>query len=51
MHWERGTCPVSVNAIAYALHYSRSHPVVIRVYDAAGNVIATHEHAGDFQEP
>jgi hypothetical protein len=21
---------------------------VIRVYDAAGNVIETHEHAGDF---
>jgi hypothetical protein len=24
---------------------------VIRVYDAAGNVIETHEHAGDFREP
>jgi hypothetical protein len=24
---------------------------VIRVYDAAGNVIKTHEHAGEFQEP
>ena len=23
----------------------------IRVYDAAGNVIETHEHAGDFKEP
>ena len=23
---------------------------VIRVYDAAGNVIETHEHAGDFKE-
>jgi hypothetical protein len=23
---------------------------VIRVYDAGGNVIATHEHAGDFKE-
>jgi hypothetical protein len=22
---------------------------VIRVYDAAGNVIETHEHAGDFK--
>ena len=38
------------NAIAYALHYSRSHPVVIRVYDVAGNVIQTHEHTGDFKE-
>src|SRR5262249_916366 len=25
--------------------YSRSHHAVIRVYDAAGNVIETHEHA------
>jgi hypothetical protein len=24
---------------------------VIRVYDAAGNVIEMHEHAGDFKEP
>jgi hypothetical protein len=24
---------------------------VIRVYDAAGNVIETHEHKGDFKEP
>jgi hypothetical protein len=24
---------------------------VIRVYDSAGNVIKTHEHAGDFKEP
>ena len=39
------------NAIAYALHYSRSYPVVIRVYDNAGNVIKTHRHAGDFAEP
>jgi len=23
---------------------------VIRVYDAAGNVIETHDHAGDFKE-
>jgi hypothetical protein len=23
---------------------------VIRVYDAAGNVIETHEHTGDFKE-
>jgi Trypsin-like peptidase domain len=27
-----------------------SHHPVIRVYDAAGNVIETHEHAGDFRE-
>ena len=29
---------------------SRSHDAVIRVYDAAGNVIETHEHKGDFKE-
>jgi hypothetical protein len=38
------------NAIEYAMHYSRSHNAVIRVYDEAGNVIETHEHAGDFKE-
>jgi hypothetical protein len=37
------------NAIGYARFYSRSHDAVIRVYDAAGNVIETHEHAGDFK--
>jgi hypothetical protein len=36
------------NAIGYASRYSRSHDAVIRVYDSAGNVIETHEHAGDF---
>jgi hypothetical protein len=39
------------NAIGYANFYSRSHDAMIRVYDAAGNVIETHEHAGDFREP
>ena len=39
------------NAIAYAKHRSRSRHAVIRVYDTAGNVIETHEHAGDFKEP
>jgi hypothetical protein len=38
------------NAIGYALHRSRSHDAVIRVYDAAGNVIETREHAGEFVE-
>jgi hypothetical protein len=38
------------NAVGYAEHYSRSHAAVIRVYDAAGNVIETHEHTGDFKE-
>jgi hypothetical protein len=39
------------NAIGYAEHCSRSHHAVIRVYDVAGNVIETHEHKGDFNEP
>jgi hypothetical protein len=38
------------NAIGYAKFRSRSHDAVIRVYDPAGNVIKTHEHAGDFRE-
>jgi len=38
------------NAIGSANFFSRSHDAVIRVYDAAGNVIETHEHAGDFKE-
>jgi hypothetical protein len=39
------------NAIGYPKFYSRSHDVVIRVYDDAGNVIETHEHKGEFKEP
>ena len=38
------------DAIGYTEFYSRSHDAVIRVYDEAGNVIETHEHAGDFTE-
>ena len=30
---------------------SRSNRAVIRAYDDAGDVIETHEHAGDFTEP
>jgi hypothetical protein len=30
--------------------YSRSHDAMIRVYDEAGNVVETHEHAGEFKE-
>ena len=40
----------AANAIGYAKFYSRSADVVIRVYDAVGNVIKTHEHKGDFKE-
>src|SRR2546422_11539872 len=39
------------NAVDYAKFYSRSHDAVIRVFDAADNVIETHEHAGDFKSP
>jgi hypothetical protein len=38
------------NAVDYAKFYSRSHRAVIRVYDEAGNVIETHQHAGQFKE-
>jgi hypothetical protein len=37
------------NAIGFAKFFSRSPDAVIRVYDAAGNVIETHEQAGDFK--
>jgi len=39
------------NTIDYAMHRSPSHEAVVRVYDDAGSVIATHEHAGEFVEP
>jgi hypothetical protein len=39
------------NAVGYVKFFSRSHDAVIRVYDAAGSVIETHGHAGDFREP
>jgi hypothetical protein len=38
------------NAIGYATHRSRSRHAVIHVYDETGNVIETHEHAGQFKE-
>ena len=47
--WYDGPNAIS-NAIGYSQHYSRSHDAVIRVYDAAGNVIETHEHKGHFKE-
>jgi hypothetical protein len=34
-----------------SMYGSRSHDAVIHVYNAAGNVIETHEHTGDFKEP
>ena len=47
--WYDGRNAIS-NAVDYAQFYSRSHDAVIRVYDAVGNVIETHEHKGDFKE-
>ena len=38
------------DAVEYAKFYSRSHHALIRVYNDAGNVIETHEHAGEFKE-
>ena len=38
------------NAIGYAKHCSRSHDSVIRIYDETGNVIETHQQAGEFKE-
>ena len=31
------------------MHSIRSHDAVIRVYDAAGNVIQAHEHTGELR--
>jgi hypothetical protein len=45
-----GDANAVANAISYATQYSRSHDAVIRVYDAAGNVIETQEHKGEFRE-
>ena len=40
-----------LDAVRYVQFNSRSHAAVIRVYDAAGNVIKTYEHKGDLIEP
>jgi hypothetical protein len=47
--WYDGANAAS-NAIGYAQHYSRAHDAVVRVYDATGDVVETHEHEGDFKE-
>ena len=41
------------NAVAYAKYcsWSLSHKAIIRVFYEAGNVLETHEQAGDFKEP
>jgi hypothetical protein len=49
----RGTASQTQSAtqLTTAKFYSRLHHAVIRVYDAAGNVIEANEHAGEFKEP
>jgi len=44
--WQHDAC----YAIGYAMHRSRSHDAVIRVYDETGNVIETHEHKDQFKQ-
>ena len=46
--WYRGPKAIR-DAIDHAKFSSRSRDAAIRVYDEAGNVIETHEHAGDFK--
>ena len=47
--WYRGSNAI-VDAVGHAKSYSRSHPVVIRVYDPTGNVIDTLEYKGDLKK-
>ena len=42
---------MSIGATLDQSFRAAQHDAVIRVYDAAGNVIETHEHKGDFKEP
>jgi hypothetical protein len=48
--WYRGPKAIR-DAIGHAKFRSRSHQVVIRVYDETGNVIETHEQPSAFKEP
>ena len=47
--WYGGVNAIS-NAIGYAQFYSRSHNVLIRVYDHSDNVLETDEHKGGSQD-
>ena len=38
------------DAIDYANLFNGSHAAIIRVYNAAGKLIETREHTGDFKE-
>ena len=48
--WYRGPNAI-MDAVRYARSYSRSRPIVVRVYDPTGNLIETLEYKGDFKEP
>ncbi len=47
--WYRGPNAIR-DAMGYAKFFSRSHDTVIRVCDAAGNVIETQERDRNFRE-
>jgi hypothetical protein len=47
--WYRGPKAIT-DAIDHAKFFSRSHDAVVRIYDRAGNVIETHEQAGEFKK-
>jgi|ERR1041385_2083810 len=47
--WYRGSNAI-VDAVRYARSCSRSHPVVLRVYDAAGGLIETLEYTAELNE-
>jgi hypothetical protein len=42
---------VTANRASILLALAGCRRLVIRIFDEAGNVIETHEHAGDFREP
>jgi hypothetical protein len=47
--WYAETNAIS-NAIGYAKFRSRSHDAAIRVYNEIGDMIETHEQAGELKE-
>ncbi|HEV3393433.1 MAG TPA: hypothetical protein VG103_07995 [Chthoniobacterales bacterium] len=48
--WYSGPAAVS-NAVGYAKSYSRACAVVVRVFNEVGDLVETHEQAGEFKEP
>ena len=48
--WYGGPAAVS-NAVGYAKCYGRSCDVVVRVFNEGGDLVETHEHTRQFQEP